>query len=519
MREENILRASLALTISLVFIGLAFSSFGQQVPIPKKRAFLIKPDLAVTDIRPDKECFLAVEVKNAGMLAIDSTLALRVNMGGQTVFDEKIRFDLASRGTRVVSTRARGVRLAGRADVEAFVDADNTLAESNEGNNRLSKTLSCLPESRNPDIALSDLRPDPENPQTLGLVSFRMLLANAGSDPLPQMGLSVPWRWRVKNGSWDPVGRTFTATCKSLAPGESAWLVVNDQGFIPEEPGEYEFEVGEITMGGGSSAKESNLANNRRSVIFEVRSNILQPDLTVTELTFEPAVPSAESQIVVRTVIANRGPGRAPTFDTRIRILQDGRTIHETINNLWGFGPGSTHDYQTVVDRLPPGRYTAEVQTDFNDTAREESESNNSLNRSLEVVASGGTVLRPPDIAVENVAPDPEIPKAGGFVGFRVLLANRSGDPLPETSVSITWQVRAQGQPWPYVGRSFGTILKALAPGESAWVKAESQSFGTDRAGTYEVWISDVFLTGTLTGRERDLSNNRKIVPILVRER
>jgi hypothetical protein len=117
------------------------------------------------------------------------------------------------------------------------------------------------------------------------------------------------------------------------------------------------------------------------------------------------------------------------------------------------------------------------------------------------------------------VAPDPEIPKAGDFVGFRVLLANRSGDPLPETSVSITWQVRPQGQPWPYVGRSFGTILKALAPGESAWVKAESQSFGTDRAGTYEVWISDVFLTGTLTGRERDLSNNRKIVPILVRER
>jgi hypothetical protein len=517
MRDEHIRRSALALALSLVFLGSALSAFGQRIPVVKKRALLIKPDLAVTDIRPDNDCALEVDVKNVGLLAVDSMLVLRVTIGGRTVFDEKIHFDLASQGTQAVSARAPGVRLAGRADVAAWVDADKTLAEADEDNNRLSKTLSCVPLPQDPDLALSDLRPDPEDPQTLGLVSFRLLLANAGSEPLPQMGLSIPWRWRVKDGSWDPVGRTFTATLKSLAPGESAWLDVKDQGFMPDEPGEYEFEVGEIIIGSGLAAKESNLANNRRSVIFTVRSNILLPDLTVAGLTVEPAIPSAESQIVVRAVIANRGPGRAPTFDTRIRILQDGRTIRETVNNLWGFGPGGTHDYQIVLDRLPAGLYAAEVQTDLGDKAKEGSESNNSLVRSLEVVASGGTVLRPPDIAVEDVAPEPGMPKAGDFVGFRVLLANRGPDPLPETPVSITWQVRPQGQPWPYVGHSFGAILKALAPGESAWVKAATQSFGTDKAGTYEVWISDVFLTGALTGRERELANNKKIVPILVK--
>ncbi len=519
MRKIIKIRAVVARAVLPVLIGPALLAFGQKIPLPKKPMPLLKPDLAITALKSDKDCFIEIEITNAGILAVDSMLSLSLKIGGQAALDENLRFHLVSRGTMVVSTRQRGVRLSGETYVEALVDADNNLAESDEANNRLGKTLSCRPTPQTLDIALADLRPDPENPQTLGLVSFRMLLANAGSEPLPEMGLSVPWRWRVKNGSWDPAGRSFTMICQSLAPGESAWLAAKDKGFIPEEPGEYEFEVGEITMGGGLSGKEANLSNNRRSVRFSVRPNQLQPDLTVAELTFEPAVPSSESQIVLRAVIPNRGAGRAPTFDTRIQVLQEGRSLHEYVNNLWGFGPGATHDYQTVVDRLPAGHYLAEVITDFNGKATEESESNNRLSRGFEVVAQGGTTMRPPDIAIENVAADPENPKAGDYVGFRVLLANRGPDPLAETSVSITWQVRMQGRPWTYVGHSFGAVLTALAPGESAWVKAESQSFGTDQAGTYEIWISDVFLTGALSGRERNLANNNKAVPILVRER
>jgi hypothetical protein len=518
MMRENARGAVIALAITLIFVGTAYALPGQKVLLPRKAIVPVKPDLAVAALRTDKDCFVEIEIANTGLLAVDATLSLRLNIAGRTAFDEKIRFALASGGTLVVSTKGKGIRLQGDADVEAVLDADNGLPESDEANNRLSRALSCRFSPVTPDIALADLQPDPGSPQTLRLVSFRMLLANAGPETLPALGLSIPWRWRRKDGPWNPVGTTFTMGCKSLAPGESTWLAAKDQGIIPQDPGEYEFEVGDINVGSGLSAKETNLANNRRSVIFEVRPNEARPELAVTGLTVEPALPSPDSQIVVRAAIANQGSGPAPNFKTRLRILQDGRTVHEYSSNLQGFGPGATYEFQTVTDRLPAGRYLAEATTDADAAVAEGSESNNSLSRPFEVLAQGGTSLRPPDISVEDVAPDPEAPKAGASVGFRVHLSNRGPDPLPDTTVSITWVARMQGQPWPEIGYSFGAALKALGAGESAWVVAKGQAFGTDRAGTYEVRISNVVLTGAMTGRERELSNNGKIVPITVRE-
>lgn len=101
-------------------------------------------DVDITDIYLDKKCRIWIKHSNRGTAPLDVVLRERVWVNGRLVDDSRETIRIAPGSSFAHGVGADpGIKVAGRAVVKAQIDVDNTLRESNERNNILTKTLKC----------------------------------------------------------------------------------------------------------------------------------------------------------------------------------------------------------------------------------------------------------------------------------------------------------------------------------------------------------------------------------------
>ena len=144
-------------TAAIIFIGgsIAFGEVKKAVPeaagalVEKVRPPVqpLKRDIALFDIFLDKNknCRIWVSWQNQGNVKIDRLLREKVSVNG-TLKDDSMNQVVLEPGAFFSHGVGAdpGIKLSpGTWTVTATIDADNALTESNEGNNTMTKTLTC----------------------------------------------------------------------------------------------------------------------------------------------------------------------------------------------------------------------------------------------------------------------------------------------------------------------------------------------------------------------------------------
>ena len=135
-------------------VGFAFGEFKKAVPEAAAPVQKVRPpaqplnrDIVLYDITLDKNqnCRIWVSWQNQGNVKIDRTLREKVFVNGM-VKDNSMNHVVLEPGAFFSHGVGAdpGITLSpGTWTVTATIDADNVLPESNQGNNTLTKTLTC----------------------------------------------------------------------------------------------------------------------------------------------------------------------------------------------------------------------------------------------------------------------------------------------------------------------------------------------------------------------------------------
>lgn len=114
---------------------------------PTGVAVPLRRDLAADEIWVDNQgsCKLWVRFENRGNVKIDKTLYTKVTIGGVKVYEQAMHvvLDPDQGFGHEVGTTANPIKVIGSKLVVYVVDSTGVLTESDEGNNTLSKTITC----------------------------------------------------------------------------------------------------------------------------------------------------------------------------------------------------------------------------------------------------------------------------------------------------------------------------------------------------------------------------------------
>jgi hypothetical protein len=142
----------IAAVVLFVISGLAFGEIKKPTPQASsvepqnvRPVEPIKTDLALADIFLDENCNVWVTWQNKGNVRIDKVLRERVEIIGTPHISDAQNHVVLEPGA--LFSHAFGsspvMKVSGTKAVKAIIDSEYALAESNETNNTLTKTLTC----------------------------------------------------------------------------------------------------------------------------------------------------------------------------------------------------------------------------------------------------------------------------------------------------------------------------------------------------------------------------------------
>ncbi|MCX4681246.1 discoidin domain-containing protein [Streptomyces sp. NBC_01433] len=153
------------------------------------------------------------------------------------------------------------------------------------------------------------------------------------------------------------------------------------------------------------------------------------PDLTVTDLTWEPSAPSETDRVTVNATVRNTGTAAAAA--TTVEVSVEGAVA--------GSGPvaalaaGASATVPVQVGKRPMGEYTVSAVVDPTDTVPELDNGNNSRTASAKLVVGQSPG---PDLRVTGITTNPASPAAGSAVTFTVAVHNRGTTGAPAGTVT-----------------------------------------------------------------------------------
>ncbi|MFE0103616.1 CARDB domain-containing protein [Streptomyces sp. NPDC059009] len=210
------------------------------------------------------------------------------------------------------------------------------------------------------------------------------------------------------------------------------------------------------------------------------------PDLTLTDLTWQPADPTESDDVKVNATVRNAGSAAARA--TTVKVSLDGTVVGSA--PVAGLDAGASATVPVTVGKRKQGSYTVSAVVDPDDTVPEQDNDNNSrvADKKLTVGRTPG-----PDLEVTGITSDPASPAVGSDVTFAVKVHNRGTTAVGAGSVTRLT-----------VG---GTTLNGTAPAIPAGSAAT-----VDIGGSWKATSGGATLTATAdatnTVPETDEDNN-----------
>ncbi|MFC1917890.1 CARDB domain-containing protein, partial [Chloroflexota bacterium] len=274
----------------------------------------------------------------------------------------------------------------GAHNVIAIADANNEVAESDEGNNETAFAFSPLA----PDLVIQEITLTPENPSKGDTVYFNVVIKNRGSsqsrftnvsfylDDSPRGELDTP---ALNPG--DTVTKSFSWAAK--AGTHEARAVVDSKDYVAE----------------------NDETNNDRVLTFAT----LAPDLIVEIISWSPEDPSKGDDVTFTVTLKNQGNGRAD-YSFVAFYVDDESLGSESVDPLEAGASAN----KTFTWRVKAGTHDIRAVADSNTWLEESDETNNE-----KVIAFSPLS---PDLIIETVTWSPVNPSVGDTVTFTVTIEN-----------------------------------------------------------------------------------------------
>ncbi|WP_409059437.1 CARDB domain-containing protein [Streptomyces sp. SYP-A7185] len=153
------------------------------------------------------------------------------------------------------------------------------------------------------------------------------------------------------------------------------------------------------------------------------------PDLTVSNLTWDPAQPSESDPVTVNATVRNTGSAAAAATTVNVSL---GGTVAGSAA-VPALGAGESAVVKVAIGKRAQGSYTVSAVVDPTDTVDEQNDDNNSrtADSKLTVSQSPG-----PDLEVTGITSDPANPAVGAKVTFAAKVHNRGTSGVSAGSVT-----------------------------------------------------------------------------------
>ena len=346
---------------------------------------ILASDLTITnitwspsDILPGDTVTFTVTVKNIGKGNTTRNFYLRFEIDGSFVGRKEVLYGLAANESLSVSWN--WTASPGNHSVKAIADEYNSVYESNETNNVLTKTLPIIPAP--PEVTV--LSPDGGE----FINGMHNITWNATSEHFPKEDL------RIKIELYD--GYSYTTIAENLTnTGIYHWdtTTVND--------GSYMIKVTATDPKGLNTSDTS-----------DGWFTVCNSDLSVSNFSFSPALPCDGEIMTFTAVIDNVGAKNVSTFSIRFEL--DGSFIgRKTI-------PGLTSNSSIEINQtwqVTPGNHTVKVIVDEHNDVAEYNETNNELLVQLPEIPFS-------DLTVANITWSPSNFSDGQIVTFNAVIEN-----------------------------------------------------------------------------------------------
>jgi subtilase family serine protease len=304
----------------------------------------------------------------------------------------------------------------GRQYLIASGDADDVLGESNEANNRLSRSLQI-----GPDLAVSAVTA-PAASSAGGTISITDTTTNQGGAPAASSRTEFYLSTNSTLGAGDVLlgGRNVTALAAGTSNSATTMLTIP----LDTPVGTY-FVVAKADS--TDLVSETNEANNTKPDGIYIGS-----DLIISAFTL-PATGGAGTPIVVTDTVKNQGGGAAPASVTRFYLSTNGSldssdTLLAAGRPVPSLDPGETSSGSTSVivpAATPPGVYYIIAKADGDGTVVETSETNNTSARYIPIGS---------DLVVSAMT----VPAKGGAGGTITVSATTTNQGGGSTAASMT---------------------------------------------------------------------------------
>jgi hypothetical protein len=251
-----------------------------------------------------------------------------------------------------------------------------------------------------PDLAVAELRLDPQDPSIGAEVYVLAEVVNRGNAPAeePSVRFSV-------NGQELPRQTAGPLQAGAAQQVEAPWT--------PESPGEHTVRV---AVDDDEQIAELDEKNNTASRTVFVQAS----DLSVHWIRFEPEEPVTGDDVLLSTEIFNDGGSTARGVEILVRV--DGRKLDQTNVDL---ASGSAITFEARWQAPHPGTFAFSVEADPDDQIAETDEHNN-----LELAR---LIVPGPDLAV--VCTSPGIVSSDGTLVIPVTVSNVGGGPSSEADI------------------------------------------------------------------------------------
>jgi subtilase family serine protease len=348
-----------------------------------------EPDLTVTNIAlspstpaVDESVIITVTIKNQGtsttgtsqaICYIDDTIlntntVASINPGNMvtTTFTWK-----AEPGTHII---------------RAVADSNEIIVETDETNNAATYTMTSLA----PDLIISSITWTPTSPSRGDPVVISVVMKNQGNAQSPACKVNL-YIDGAPRGLQDVFG---------INPGLTATKTYN----WVAQPGQHTIKG---VADESKQVKEGNEENNELTVTFSTEP----PDLTVTNLTWEPLNPSKNDTVTFTTTVKNQGTGRSDACQMAYYIDGDYKSTI-TVSPL----DIDTSSNVTFTWVAQTDMHSVKVIIDFHNMVAESDENNNEYSASFQTT--------PPDLTISDITWDPIDVGIGDEVTFTVTVTN-----------------------------------------------------------------------------------------------
>jgi subtilase family serine protease len=271
-------------------------------------------------------------------------------------------------------------------NLKLVIDSSSQVTESDETNNELTASLT----TANPDLIIKDITWTPQNAGVGDLVTFSVIIKNQGSGK----ALASKADYFI-GGIYQ--GYLSVSALDVGAETTKTFSVTAEFGSISID----------VSVDSGNILTESHEENNTSTKTV----TIIQPDLTITNISWLPVNPSVGDTVVFTVLLKNLGGGKASNFHVGFYI----DNVFAGSDSIYATNGGTTTN-MTFEWPAQNGRHIFKAVADYTNHITESNENNNEL--------SGTIIPFMPDLAIGLVTWSPLDVQNGTEVTFDIDIQN-----------------------------------------------------------------------------------------------